>query len=145
MSKPRRSPTSGRIDDYVGARIRERRISLGLSQQHLAKTIGITYQQTHMYEHGANRVSAGRLYEIARALDVPVSYFYEGVGDENSSELAPHQRSILEVASNFAAIENEKHQAALSEIARVLAGHSAPGAGIQNSRRRRGPGGLAAR
>jgi transcriptional regulator with XRE-family HTH domain len=115
------SPATERIDDYVGTRIRERRISLGLTQSHLAKAIGITYQQTHKYEHGINRVSAGRLYEIARALDVPITYFYEGIGDENSPQLAPHQR-ILEIAGYFTAIENEKHQEVLSQVARILAG-----------------------
>ena len=122
MPKPRRSPTSGRIDEHVGALIRERRTMLGLSQRQFAKRIGLTYQQTHKYEHGINRVSAGRLYEIARALDVPITYFYEGVGDENSPQLAPHRRMILEIARNFAAIENEKHQEALNHVARVLAG-----------------------
>jgi transcriptional regulator with XRE-family HTH domain len=134
------SQASERIDDYVGARIRERRIMLGLTQQHLAKAIGVTYQQTHKYERGINPVSAGRLYVIARALDVPITYFYEGVGEENSSGLAPQQRLILEVASNFAAIENEKHRQVLNHLARVLAGRSMPEAGIRNSRRRRGPG-----
>jgi transcriptional regulator with XRE-family HTH domain len=110
MPKPRRNPTSGRIDDHIGALIRARRTMLGLSQQQFAKRIGLTYQQTHKYEHGINRVSAGRLYEIARALDVPITYFYEGIGDENSPQLAPHQRMILEIARNFAAIENEKHR-----------------------------------
>jgi transcriptional regulator with XRE-family HTH domain len=122
MSKSQRSPTNGRIDNHVGERIRERRIMLGLTQQQLAKTLGVTYQQTHKYEHGFNRVSAGRLYEIARALDVPVTYFYEGVADEKPSQLAPHQRTLLEVARNFTAIENEKHQEALNHLARVLAG-----------------------
>jgi transcriptional regulator with XRE-family HTH domain len=122
MPKLRRSPTSGRIDDHIGALIRERRTMLGLSQQQFAKMIGVTYQQTHKYEYGINRVTAGRLYEIACALDVPITYFYEGAGDE-PSELAPHQRTILEMARNFAAIENEKHQEALNHLARILAGH----------------------
>jgi transcriptional regulator with XRE-family HTH domain len=96
---------------------------LGLSQQQFAEMIGVTYQQAHKYEHGTNRVSAARLYEIASALDVPITYFYEGVGDEQPSQLAPHQRTILEIARNFAAIQNEKHQEALSQVARILAGH----------------------
>jgi transcriptional regulator with XRE-family HTH domain len=95
---------------------------LGLSQEQFAKMIGVTYQQAYKYEHGINRVSAGRLYKIASALDVLITYFYEGVGDENSSELAPHQRSILEIARNFTAIPNEKHQEALNHVARILAG-----------------------
>ncbi len=116
------SPATERIDDYVGTRIRERQIMLGLTQSHLAKAIGITYQQTHKYEHGINRVSAGRLYEIARALDVPITYFYEGVGGANSSEPAPRQHTIIELANNFTAIQNEKHQEVLRQVARILAG-----------------------
>ena len=122
MPKLRSGRTCGQIDNHIGARIRERRTMLGLSQQQFAKMIGVTYQQTHKYEHGTNRVTAGRLYEIASALDVPITYFYEGVGGENSSQLAPHQRALLEVARNFTAIENEKHQEALNHLARILAG-----------------------
>ena len=53
------------VDHHVGARIRERRTTLGLSQQQLARMIGVTYQQAHKYERGLNRISAGRLFEIA--------------------------------------------------------------------------------
>jgi transcriptional regulator with XRE-family HTH domain len=110
------------IDDYVGARIRERRIMLGLTQQQLAEMIGVTYQQAHKYERGINRVSAGRLYEIARVLNAPITYFYEGVGDETQRVVPPHQRMLLEIARNFGEIRNEKHQEAVSQLARVLAG-----------------------
>ncbi len=126
MSKSRRSPSSGRIDDHIGARIRERRISLGLTMQDFAKTIGITHQQIYKYELGINRVSAGRLLEIARALDAPITYFYESIGDEKAPTVMPHQRPQLEIARNFAAIQNEKHQEVLSQVARVLAGRSVP-------------------
>ena len=67
------------IDRHVGARIRERRIMLGLTQQQLADLIGVTYQQAHKYERGINRVSAGRLFEVAQVLGVPVSYFFDGL------------------------------------------------------------------
>src|SRR5437879_9688309 len=66
MAKPKRGRSTAAIDDHVGARIRERRIMLGLTQQQLAEMIGVTYQQAHKYERGINRVSAGRLFEIAR-------------------------------------------------------------------------------
>jgi transcriptional regulator with XRE-family HTH domain len=59
MSEQKRSPSSGQIDNHVGARIRERRIMLGLTQQQLAEKIGVTYQQVHKYEHGINRISGG--------------------------------------------------------------------------------------
>ena len=70
MAKPKRGRSTAAIDDHVGARIRERRIMLGLTQQQLAEMIGVTYQQAHKYERGINRVSAGRLFEIARVLGV---------------------------------------------------------------------------
>jgi transcriptional regulator with XRE-family HTH domain len=122
MAKPQRSRVSGEIDNHVGARIRERRILLGLTQQKLAEMIGVTYQQAHKYEHGINRLSAGRLYELAGALGVPITYFFEGVGDEKPLRVAPHQSMLLEVARNFAEIPNENLQAALNQITRVLAG-----------------------
>ncbi|MDA8229731.1 MAG: helix-turn-helix transcriptional regulator [Magnetospirillum sp.] len=102
-------------------RIRERRIMLGLSQQQMADLIGVTYQQAHKYERGINRISAGRLYEIAQVLGVPVTYFYEGLGASPSSDLTARQRMCLDLARNFSAISNEKYQEALSQLARVLA------------------------
>lgn len=108
-------------DRYVGQRIRERRIMLGLSQQQMADLIGVTYQQAHKYERGINRISAGRLYEIAQVLGVPVSYFFEGLNDDETNELSPRQRMCLELARNFTAISNERHQEALSSLARALA------------------------
>lgn len=109
------------IDRYVGARIRERRIMLGLTQQQLADLIGVTYQQAHKYERGINRVSAGRLFEVAQVLSVPVNYFFDGLDDENDRAISPRERMCLELARNFAQIPNERHQEALSQLARVLA------------------------
>ena len=109
MTKPKRGRSTAAIDDHVGARIRERRIMLGLTQQQLAEMIGVTYQQAHKYERGINRVSAGRLYEIARVLNAPVVYFYEGLGQEAPKPATPHQRMLLEIARNFGEIQNEKH------------------------------------
>ena len=109
-------------DRYVGGRIRERRIMLGLSQQQMAHMIGVTYQQTHKYERGINRISAGRLFEIARVLKVPVSYFFEGLGDRpEGGTLTGRQRMCLELARNFAQITNARHQEVLSQLARALA------------------------
>ncbi|SEH48857.1 helix-turn-helix domain-containing protein [Magnetospirillum fulvum] len=109
------------IDRHVGARIRERRIMLGLSQQQMADLIGVTYQQAHKYERGINRISSGRLYEIAQALSVPVNYFFEGIDSNRASDLNARQRMCLELARNFATISNERHQEALSQLARALA------------------------
>ncbi len=110
------------VDTFVGGRIRERRVMLGLSQQQMAQLIGVTYQQAHKYERGINRISAGRLYEIARVLRVPVSYFFEGLDGNNcEDELTMRQRMCLELARNFTQIPNERHREALSQLARVLA------------------------
>lgn len=109
------------IDHHVGARVRERRIMLGFTQQQLADLIGVTYQQAHKYERGINRISAGRLYEIGQVLSVPVNYFFEGLEGEAARAISPRERMCLELARNFAQIPNERHQEALSQLARVLA------------------------
>ena len=67
------------IDLHVGKRLRRRRRLLGLTQQQLAESIGIRFQQIQKYECGANRVTASRLYELAVALNVPVNYYFEGL------------------------------------------------------------------
>ena len=122
VSPARRSSSRTQdVDRYVGARIRERRIMLGLTQQQLADLIGVTYQQAHKYERGINRVSAGRLFEVAQVLSVPVNYFFDGLDQENERAISPRERMCLELARNFAQIPNERHQEALSQLARVLA------------------------
>ena len=109
-------------DKHVGSRIRERRIMLGLSQQQMADLIGVTYQQAHKYERGINRISAGRLYEITRVLNVAITYFFEGLDlGEDEGALNPRQRMCLELARNFTSITNERHPEALSQLARALA------------------------
>lgn len=65
------------VDAYVGSRIKLRRNLLGISQERLADEVGITFQQVQKYERGLNRVSAGRLWKIAKTLGVPVSFFFE--------------------------------------------------------------------
>src|ERR1700755_3581621 len=70
------------VDRHVGLRIRMRRKELGISQERLAETIGLTFQQVQKYERAANRVSASKLWEMSRALSTNVSYFYEGLGGE---------------------------------------------------------------
>jgi len=73
------SPMANATDLHVGKRLRRRRRLLGLTQQQLAESIGIRFQQIQKYECGANRVTASRLYELAVALTVPVNYFFEGL------------------------------------------------------------------
>src|SRR5918998_4212995 len=114
------------VDRYVSLRIRQRRIMLGLTQQQMAELIGVTYQQAHKYETGINRISAGRLYQIAQALGVDISYFFEDIDPDRrnkpkAADMMPQQRMLLELARNFASIHNRKYQDALCNLARVLA------------------------
>jgi transcriptional regulator with XRE-family HTH domain len=124
MTSARRSIGKSRpqdIDRHVGARMRDRRILLGLTQQQMAELVGVTYQQAHKYEKSINRVSAGRLYTIARALGVQVSYFYEGLFAEGAPAPSPNQRMLLELARNFLEIRERRHQEAVVSLARALA------------------------
>ncbi len=109
------------IDRHVGARMRERRIMLGLTQQQMAELIGVTYQQVYKYEKGINRIAAGRLCTIADALGVDVTFFFEGIDNDREFKPTPQQRMILELARNFISIPNRKHQDALCSLARALA------------------------
>ncbi len=67
------------IDVHVGMRLRQRRTLLGMSQQRLAKSFGVSFQQVQKYERGANRISASRLHLLTQILDVPVTFFFEGI------------------------------------------------------------------
>lgn len=77
------------VDVYVGQRIRRRRREAGLSQQALAETLKLTFQQVQKYERGMNRVSASKLFEIGAALGVPVGWFFEGLSSPETNEVQP--------------------------------------------------------
>lgn len=76
------------IDRIVGQRLRWRRRELRLTQEQLGERLGLTFQQVQKYEKGVNRVSAGRLFEMASQLSVPIAYFFEGADEVVSSQLA---------------------------------------------------------
>ena len=78
------------IDSYVGSRIRLRRAIVGYSQERLAEEMGITFQQVQKYERGLNRVSAGRLWKLAKILGVSVNFFFEDM-DDNFQSTIPAQ------------------------------------------------------
>ncbi len=86
------------IDLHVGSRIRLRRTLLGMSQEALGQSVGLTFQQIQKYERGANRVGASRLFEFSRILDIPVSFFFDempskvSTGDPDDRTLATHER-----------------------------------------------------
>jgi transcriptional regulator with XRE-family HTH domain len=80
------------IDIHVGGRLRLRRLAVGLSQERLAKSIGITFQQIQKYERGTNRIVASRLHDLSRVLDVPVGYFFSDMAEGTLSDSAPAPR-----------------------------------------------------
>ena len=79
------------VDVHVGKRIRHRRWMVGMTQQQLAERVGIKFQQIQKYETGMNRVSASRLWDIAKAMDVDVRFFFEGIED-GVTDSAPEER-----------------------------------------------------
>ena len=113
-----------RVDAHVGERIRQRRTALGLTQEHLANALDISYQQVQKYETGANRVSAGRLFEVAGKLDVDIGYFFEGL--DTSTEIVPLEhggknRSTIELVRNFSQVTDPDVRSAVSGLVKSLA------------------------
>ncbi len=115
------------VDVHVGKRIRHRRWLIGLTQQQLAEQVGIKFQQIQKYETGANRVSASRLWDIADTLDVSVSFFFEGLQEEDKAasdkvavpeDLMGDKEALDLVRSYYAIPENQRRR--LFELARVL-------------------------
>jgi transcriptional regulator with XRE-family HTH domain len=81
-SKSRKTKESaGSRDKVFGLRLRQRRTFLGFSQQTLGDAVGMTFQQIQKYEHGTNKISAARLVDFSKILNVPINYFYAGLGD----------------------------------------------------------------
>ena len=109
------------VDRVIGERVRMRRVMLGMSQQQLADVVGVTYQQAHKYERGLNRISASRLLMIAKALNVDVTSFFEGLAEAKDVTPTPQQRMLLELGRNFAALPSRRHQLALCDLARMMA------------------------
>ena len=68
------------VDVYVGQRVRQRRWMVGMTQQQLGDNVGIKFQQIQKYETGTNQISAKRMWDIAAVMEVPVSFFFEGIG-----------------------------------------------------------------
>jgi transcriptional regulator with XRE-family HTH domain len=121
------------IDRVVGQRIRWRRRELKLTQERLGELLELTFQQVQKYEKGVNRVSAGRLYEIAGVLGVPVSYFFDGaeeflgaeqaeVAEDDSEPHAPVMTpEMLELISAFQKIEDISLRKSLLNTVRAAA------------------------
>jgi transcriptional regulator with XRE-family HTH domain len=85
---------SNDIDVHLGRRLRRRRRLLGLTQQQLAGSVGVRFQQIQKYECGANRISAARLWQLSEALEVPVGYFYDGLSEAARREIAGQAQNL---------------------------------------------------
>lgn len=114
------------VDVHVGKKIRQRRWLTGMTQQQLAEQVGIKFQQIQKYETGANRVSASRLWDISDALDVPVSFFFEGLESDSDgatsgsvpADIMADKEALDLIRSYYAIPENQRRR--LFELARVL-------------------------
>ena len=123
---PRIPALSRRVDDYVGARIRLRRTLLGMTQEQLAVALAISYQQVQKYETGTNRVSAGRLFELATILDTSVAFFFDGLDPAVAQSELPHggrNRIAIDLVRNFLEIANEDQRMALANLVKTLRVH----------------------
>jgi transcriptional regulator with XRE-family HTH domain len=124
------------IDIHVGSRVRLRRMMLGMSQERLGESIGITFQQIQKYEKGTNRIGASRLQHIARVLSVPVSFFFEdapGASVEQPAGMAEPKSTHyvvdflssaegLQLNKAFIRIKEPKLRRRIIDLVRALAG-----------------------
>jgi transcriptional regulator with XRE-family HTH domain len=130
---PDRSPNP--IDVHVGLQVRLRRKELKISQEKLAETLGLTFQQVQKYERGANRISASKLYEIARTLRVPMGWFFEGLSDPSEGrdeDSAPPEAAAfahnflltqegIDLANLFPKVHHRRVRRRLVDLVRSLA------------------------
>jgi len=130
--EPDRSPNP--IDVHVGLQVRLRRKELKISQEKLAETLGLTFQQVQKYERGTNRISASKLYEIARSLRVSIAWFFEGLSDPQEgrgkggpdNDMAPSAQSFLmtpegiDLANLFPKIEHPRVRRRLVDLVRSM-------------------------
>ncbi|MGI9479502.1 MAG: helix-turn-helix domain-containing protein [Hyphomicrobiaceae bacterium] len=129
---------SNPVDVHVGGRVRLRRMLMGMSQEKLGESLGLTFQQVQKYEKGANRIGASRLFELARILGVTVQYFFEELtGAEDDTAVDPNgfnettsddylveflnSREGIELNRAFLRIEDPRARRAILELVRSLA------------------------
>ena len=131
MPKKKANP----VDAHVGYRVRLRRMLIGMSQERLGELLGLTFQQVQKYERGINRIGAGRLFEVAGILGVPVSFFYEGVdGVQPSTESGDTQSSAvmnflssnegIQLSTAFMGIKDVKVRRRILDLVRSISGES---------------------
>ena len=121
LAKPR---SAGKPDVELGRRIRLRRVEIQISQSELAGKLGVSFQQVQKYEKGVNRVGAARLQQIATALDVPMTFFYDGDGKQREVEslLFLDSAFSLRLLRAYAKIKNQAVQRQFVTLVESIAG-----------------------
>lgn len=133
---------ANQIDLRIGQRVRTRRMELGLSQDSLARVLGVTFQQVQKYEKGVNRISAARLFTIAESLGAPVSYFFEDVATTLGHGVSETERTNyvadtlatpegLQLVMLFHAIKSPRVRRRVVELVRALAEDDGAEAAVQ--------------
>jgi transcriptional regulator with XRE-family HTH domain len=127
------------VDAHVGSRVRLRRMLLGMSQERLGESMGLTFQQVQKYEKGVNRIGASRLFQISKILDVPVQFFFEeapysgdgnavrGMAESDSEAFILeflNSREGLELNRAFVKIGDAKVRKSVVDLVRALSGSS---------------------
>ncbi len=111
------------VDVHVGRRARLRRTILGMSQEKLGKELGLTFQQVQKNERGTNRIGASRLYQLSDILDVPVSYFFDGL--DQSAQTAQDdplaRRETMELVRAYYRIKSGKVRKRIFELTKTIA------------------------
>ena len=138
LPEERNARQANLIDEHVGARVRLRRMLLGMSQEKLGESLGLTFQQVQKYEKGVNRIGASRLFDLAQVLGVPVQFFYDewsAIAAESGHAVGfsekPQEsyvvdflgsRDGLELNKAFVRITDPKVRRSVIDLVRSLAG-----------------------
>ncbi len=132
------------IDAHVGARVRLRRTLFGMTQTGLGNALGLTFQQVQKYENGTNRISASRLYDLSRVLDVSIEYFFEDMpaavaasspagGGDKAKKLPSYEpdpmvrRETLELVRAYYKIRDPRSRKRLYELTKAVAADAGNG------------------
>lgn len=120
------------VDVHVGARVRMRRMLVGMSQEKLGESLGLTFQQVQKYEKGSNRIGASRLYQIGSVLGVPIEFFFEGLERDQAADGADHGARFdtellssaegIQLNSAFFAISDPRLRKRLLDLVKAMAG-----------------------
>lgn len=115
------------VDRELGERVRARRIEVGMSQERLAELLGVTFQQVQKYEKGVNRMAASRLFDMAAALDMPITRFFEGIsGARRAAKVEPRLADLFahpgaaELLRLYAAAKSEKVRSRMLDLVRAM-------------------------